>query len=86
LRSATDEIDTTDAAATGLDRDRRRRGRHRHARHPQGDAGAHPPLLPPRDYSSRSGFPKGTEVSRGLASSFQVPEDFRTPAALQPFV
>jgi hypothetical protein len=43
-------------------------------------------LLPPRDYSSRSGFPKGTEVSRGLASSFQVPEDFRTPAALQPFV
>ena len=35
------------------------------------------------DYSHRSGFPKGLEASRGLASDFEVPADFRTPEALR---
>ena len=37
------------------------------------------------DYSTRSGFPAPPEQMRGLASDFEVPEDFRTPEALRPF-
>jgi hypothetical protein len=32
---------------------------------------------PPRDYSDRSGWPKGLEHSRGAARDFKVPEDMR---------
>jgi hypothetical protein len=41
--------------------------------------------LPSRDYSNRSGLPKGLDASRGLASDFEVPADFRTPEALRPY-
>lgn len=37
------------------------------------------------DYSNRSGFPRGLEMSRGLASDFVIPPDFRTPEALRPW-
>jgi hypothetical protein len=37
------------------------------------------------DYSNRSGFPRGVEMSRGLASDAVIPPDFRTPEALRPF-
>ena len=30
-----------------------------------------------RDYSDRSGFPKGIEAARGLAKDFLVPRDMR---------
>jgi hypothetical protein len=40
---------------------------------------------PTVDYSNRSGFPRGVEMSRGLAKDAEIPEDFRTPAALRPF-
>jgi hypothetical protein len=43
------------------------------------------PLPPMQDYSDRSGYPKGIEQSRGAASDFEVPRDFRTPEALQPY-
>lgn len=43
------------------------------------------PLPPMRDYSQRSGFPKGVEQARGAASDFDVPRDFRTPEALRSF-
>lgn len=39
---------------------------------------------PVRDYSDRSGFPRGVEASRGLAADADIPADFRTPEALQP--
>jgi hypothetical protein len=36
--------------------------------------------LPPRDYSDRSGLPRGIEASRGLARrDFQTPADYRAP-------
>ena len=40
---------------------------------------------PIRDYSNRSGFPKGVEVSRGLAKDFVAPRDMLTPEPLRPF-
>jgi hypothetical protein len=43
------------------------------------------PLPPMQDYSDRSGYPKGIQQSRGAASDFQVPQDFRTPEALRPY-
>ena len=39
---------------------------------------------PTRDYSHRSGFPRGLEASRGLAKDAVIPEDFKTPAPLRP--
>ena len=39
---------------------------------------------PAVDYSTRSGFPRGVEASRGLAANAEIPADFRTPVALQP--
>ena len=41
--------------------------------------------MPTRDYSDRSGFPRGLEVSRGLAANAEIPADYKTPPALQPF-
>jgi hypothetical protein len=38
------------------------------------------------DYSSRSGFPQSPERMRGAARDFVVPEDFRTPRLLRPYV
>jgi hypothetical protein len=40
---------------------------------------------PSVDYSNRSGFPRGLEMSRGLAKDTEIPADFRTPAALRPY-
>ncbi|WP_205624890.1 cyclase dehydrase [Geminicoccus roseus] len=37
------------------------------------------------DYSSRSGFPKGVEQTRGAARDFEVPRDMRIPEALRPW-
>ena len=38
---------------------------------------------PPRDYSGRSGLPRGVEASRGLARrDFTTPPDYRTPGRL----
>lgn len=37
------------------------------------------------DYSTRSGFPRGVETSRGLAKDADIPTDFRTPEALRPW-
>jgi hypothetical protein len=45
---------------------------------------AHRQEMPTRDYSDRSGFPRGVEASRGLASNADIPADFKTPKALQP--
>ncbi len=45
---------------------------------------AHRQEMPTRDYSDRSGFPRGVEVSRGLAANAPIPPEFRTPEALQP--
>jgi hypothetical protein len=42
------------------------------------------PQLPARDYSGRSGFPRGVEASRGLAATAALPKDFMIPAALRP--
>ncbi len=43
------------------------------------------PLPPLQDYSDRTGYPQGIEQSHGAASDFEVPEDFRIPAALRPY-
>ncbi|HZH11458.1 MAG TPA: cyclase dehydrase [Microvirga sp.] len=43
------------------------------------------PLPPMQDYSDRTGFPRGVDQSRGAASDFEVPQDFRTPEALRPY-
>jgi hypothetical protein len=40
---------------------------------------------PIRDYSARSGFPRGVEASRGLAADAPIPRDMRTPEALRPY-
>ncbi len=37
------------------------------------------------NYSDRSGFPASASAMRGAASDFEIPEDFRTPAALRPW-
>ena len=39
---------------------------------------------PTRDYSDRSGFPRGIEAARGGAVDADIPADYRTPPALQP--
>lgn len=39
---------------------------------------------PAVDYSNRSGFPRGVEVSRGLARDADIPAEYRTPEALRP--
>ena len=39
---------------------------------------------PVRDYSDRSGFPRGVEASRGLARNAPIADDMRTPEALRP--
>jgi len=38
-----------------------------------------------RDYSRRSGFPKGVQVARGSARDFEIPDDMRTPELLRPW-
>lgn len=38
-----------------------------------------------RDYSDRSGFPKGAEAMRGAARDFVTPRDMRAPEALRPW-
>jgi hypothetical protein len=38
-----------------------------------------------RDYSVRSGFPRGLQASRGAALDFQVPDDMKTPDLLRPW-
>ena len=43
------------------------------------------PLPPAQDYSDRTGFPRGVEQSRGAASDFEVPRDFRAPEAMRPY-
>src|SRR5688572_744230 len=43
------------------------------------------PLPPIRDYSHRSGFTRAPHAMRGAARDFEVPRDFRTPEALQPY-
>jgi hypothetical protein len=43
------------------------------------------PLPPAQDYSDRTGFPRGVEQSRGAASDFKVPRDFRAPEAMRPY-
>jgi hypothetical protein len=40
---------------------------------------------PARDYSMRSGFPKGVAASRGLAADAVIPADMRTPEPLRPW-
>lgn len=45
---------------------------------------AHRQEMPMRDYSDRSGFPRGLEAARGAAADAQIPADFRQPEALQP--
>ena len=38
-----------------------------------------------RDYSRRSGFPRGLSATRGAARDFKVPDDMRTPELLRPW-
>jgi hypothetical protein len=38
-----------------------------------------------RDYSRRSGFPRGRQVARGGARDFRIPDDMRTPELLRPW-
>lgn len=40
---------------------------------------------PMRDYSNRSGFPRGLEASRGLATNTVLPKDMLTPEPLRPW-
>ena len=40
--------------------------------------------VPARDYSGRSGFPRGVEASRGLATDAAIPNDFKIPEPLRP--
>lgn len=40
---------------------------------------------PRRDYSDRSGLPRGLDASRGAAGDFEAPEDFRIPEPLRPY-
>ena len=41
--------------------------------------------MPARDYSDRSGLPRGIEASRGAAADAPIPVDMRTPELLRPF-
>ena len=41
--------------------------------------------MPARDYSDRSGLPRGIEASRGAAADAPIPADMRTPELLRPF-
>ena len=41
--------------------------------------------FPARDYSDRSGFPRGVEASRGVARDALIPPDMLTPEALRPW-
>jgi hypothetical protein len=43
------------------------------------------PLPPIRDYSDRTGFPRGLHGARGAARDFETPRDMRAPPAMQPF-
>lgn len=43
------------------------------------------PLLPLRDYSDRTGFPRPPPAMRGAAHDFEVPRDFRIPEPLRPY-
>jgi hypothetical protein len=43
------------------------------------------PLPPARDYSDRSGFPRGPRAMSGGARDAETPRDMRTPEALRPF-
>jgi hypothetical protein len=45
---------------------------------------SHRQEMPTRDYSDRSGFPRGLEASRGAARNAPIPPEFKTPEALQP--
>ena len=38
-----------------------------------------------KDYSHRSGFPRGLQAARGAARDFRVPDDMRTPELLRPW-
>jgi hypothetical protein len=38
-----------------------------------------------RDYSRRSGFPRGLQATRGAARDFKVPDDMGTPELLRPW-
>jgi hypothetical protein len=38
-----------------------------------------------KDYSVRSGFPRGLKAARGAARDFEVPDDMRTPELLRPW-
>ena len=42
-------------------------------------------LLPMRDYSRRTGFPRNPRDMRGAAGDFETPRDFRIPEALRPY-
>ena len=50
----------------------------------RGQRPARLPPLPGRDYSGRSGFPRGVEASRGLAANAAIPNDVRIPDPLRP--
>ena len=41
--------------------------------------------MPARDYSDRSGLPRGVEASRGAAADAPIPADMRTPELLRPY-
>jgi hypothetical protein len=41
--------------------------------------------MPARDYSDRSGLPRGIEASRGAAADAPIPADMRTPELLRPY-
>lgn len=43
------------------------------------------PLPPLRDYSHRTGYPRGVQAARGAARDFEVPRDMRTPEAMRPY-
>jgi hypothetical protein len=38
-----------------------------------------------RDYSRRTGFPRGLQAARGAARDFKVPDDMKTPELLRPW-
>lgn len=42
------------------------------------------PLPPIRDYSDRTGFPRGVQGARGAARDFTTPRDIRGPEAMRP--
>ena len=38
-----------------------------------------------RDYSNRTGLPKGVQAARGAARDFKAPKDMRIPEAMRPY-